>query len=374
MDGRARFEVVIVGGGIAGASLAYFLAERGVTDVLLLEREDQPGHHATGRSAAVLAELDANPTLQRLKVLSATFLRDPPAGFSESPLLEPSGVMALFREPAWSAFRQAAPLIVEGGTRVELLSPVDAVARVPVLLPERFDGAALVPNDGHIDVHGLLWGYLGHARRRGVEQRFGVEVRAVRVEAGRATGVVTDTGTVAARWVVDAAGAWAGRVATLAEASAIPLVPHRRTIVVFDVPVDARTWPMVGSDADRLYFAPESGGLKLSPMDEDPMEPCDPQPDERVIAEGLARLGTLAPAIVPRTLRRRWSGLRTFSPDRVHVVGEDRRVRGFFWLAGQGGCGIETSPIIGQIAADLIVDGKTERFDASLLAPSRFQA
>ena len=365
--------MVIVGGGIAGASLAYFLAERGVTDVLLLEREAQPGHHATGRSAAVLAELDANPTLQRLKVLSAAFLRNPPAGFSESRLLEPAGVMALFREPAWSAFRQAVPLIVDGGTRVDLLSPADAVARVPVLLPERFDGAALVPDDGHIDVHGLLWGYLGHARRRGVAQRFGVEVRAVRVEDGRATGVVTDAGTVAARWVVDAAGAWAGRVATLAGASAIPLVPHRRTIVVFDVPVDARTWPMVGSDADRLYFAPESGGLKLSPMDEEPMEPCDPQPDERVIAEGLARLGTLAPAIVPRTLRRRWSGLRTFSPDRVHVVGEDPHVRGFFWLAGQGGCGIETSPIIGQIAADLLVDGKTGRFDATLLAPSRFR-
>jgi glycine/D-amino acid oxidase-like deaminating enzyme len=129
---------------------------------------------------------------------------------------------------------------------------------------------------------------------------------------------------------------------------------------------------MVASDADRLYFAPESGGLKLSPMDEDPMDPCDPQPDERVVAEGLARLGTLAPSLVPRTLRRRWSGLRTFAPDRVHVVGEDPRVGGFFWLAGQGGCGIETSPIVGQIAADLLLDGRTGRFDAALLAPGRF--
>jgi D-arginine dehydrogenase len=374
MEGRSRFEVIIVGGGIAGASLAYFLAERGLTDVLLLERESQPGHHATGRSAAVLAELDAIPTLQRLKVLSASFLRNPPAGFADAPLLEPAGIMGLFREPAWSAFRQLAPLVEQGGTRLELLSPAEAVARVPALLPDRFDGAVLVPDDGHIDVHALLWGYLGHARRRGVEQRFGVEVRGIRVDAGRCTGVVTDAGTLGARWVVDAAGAWAGRVAALAGAAPIPMVPHRRTIVVFDVPVDVRRWPMVASEADHLYFAPESGGLKLSPMDEDPMEPCDPQPDERVIAEGLARLATLAPSLVPRTLRRRWSGLRTFAPDRVHVVGEDPRVPGFFCLAGQGGCGIETSPIIGQIAADLILDGQTERFDAALLAPDRFRA
>jgi len=365
--------VIIVGGGIAGASLAYFLTERGVTDVLLLERESQPGHHATGRSAAVLAELDAIPTLQRLKTLSAGFLRSPPAGFSEAPLLEPSGIMALFRDPAWSAFQQLAPFLQQGGMRIELLSPADAVARVPALLHDRFDGAALVPEDGHIDVHALLWGYLGHARRRGVEQRFGAEVRGIRVEGGRCTGLETDGGNVTARWVVDAAGAWAGRVAALAGASPIPLVPHRRTIVVFDVPLDVRAWPMVASEADHIYFAPESGGLKLSPMDEDPMEPCDPQPDEHVVAAGLARLATLAPALVPRTLRRRWSGLRTFAPDRVHVVGEDPHVPGFFWLAGQGGCGIETSPIIGQIAADLLVNGKTSHFDAALLSPARFE-
>ena len=342
-----------------------------MTDVLLLERESQPGFHATGRSAAVLSELDENSTLQRLKVLSAPFLRNPPAGFADGPVLEPSGIMALFRDPVWTALRQAAPSIEDGGTRIELLSPADAVARVPALLPDRFDGAALLPEDGHIDVHALLWGYLGHARRRGVEQRFGVEVRGIRVDRGCCTGVVTDAGTLAARWVVDAAGAWAGRVAGLAGASPIRLVPHRRTIVVFDVAEDVRGWPMVWSQSHHLYFAPESGGLKLSPMDEDPMDPCDPQPDERVVAAGLARLGTLAPTLVPRALRRRWSGLRTFAPDRVHVVGEDPRVPGFFWLAGQGGCGIETSPIIGQIAADLLVDGRTQRFDAALLAPGR---
>ena len=374
MTERRRFEVIIVGGGIAGASLAYFLTERGVTDVLLLEREPQPGYHATGRSAATLSELDVVATWRELKVLGARFLRHPPPGFAETPLVVPSGVMLLFREPEWSALRQAAPAIEQAGIRLVLLSPAEAVARVPVLLVERFAGAALVPDDGHIDVHALLWGYLGHARRRGVEQRFGVEVRGVRVEAGRCTGVLTADGELAARWVVNAAGAWAGRVGVLAGAAPIALVPHRRTIVTFAAPVDVRGWPLVQSDADRLYFAPESGGLLLSPMDEEPMEPCDARPDDEVIAQGLARLAGLAPSLVPQALRRRWSGLRTFAPDRVPVAGEDPRVPRFFWLAGQGGAGIETSGALGQIAADLLVAGKTERFDARALSPARFAA
>jgi D-arginine dehydrogenase len=112
----------------------------------------------------------------------------------------------------------------------------------------------------------------------------------------------------------------------------------------------------------------------LSPMDEVPMEPCDPVPDDETIAAAIERLTRLAPALRPTTLKRRWSGLRTFSPDRVHVVGEDPALPGFFWLAGQGGCGIETSPVIGRVAADLIVDGATSAFDARLLAPERFIA
>ena len=123
-----------------------------------------------------------------------------------------------------------------------------------------------------------------------------------------------------------------------------------------------------------IYFRPDAAGVLFSPMDEEPMGPCDASPDDVVIAGGLERLGHLAPNLVPRTLRQRWAGLRTFSPDRVPVVGEDPQLPGFFWLAGQGGCGIETSPAMGQIAADLLMMGKTEHFDQRLLAPTRFGA
>ena len=128
------------------------------------------------------------------------------------------------------------------------------------------------------------------------------------------------------------------------------------------------------SEADQIYFAPESGGLMLSPMDQIPMAPCDAQPDDETIAAAIERLRALAPALVPRTLKRRWAGLRTFSPDAIPVVGEDPRLPGFFWLAGQAGFGIESSGAIGQIAADLIAHKATKRFDGAILSPLRFAA
>jgi D-arginine dehydrogenase len=374
MDARRHYEVVIVGGGIAGASLAYFLAERGMTDVLVLEREAQPGMHATGRSAASLVEWDLVPTLRELKVLGGRFLRDPPAGFCAEPLLQPSGVLAIFQEPLWSVAREVAGELAGRGTAVRVLDAAEVRGRVAVLSPRGLDGGILLPEDGHIDVHELLSSYLRHARRRGVEARCGVEVTGILVERGRCRGVATAAGSITACWVVDAAGAWAATVGRLAGAAPIPLVPHRRTIVTFAAPegVDVRGWPLVWNESHRLYFAPESGGLLACPMDEEPMAPCDARPDERVVAEALERLGMLAPALVPRTVRRTWAGLRTFVPDRVLVVGEDPLVRGFFWLAGQGGCGIETSPAVGRIAADLLLDHRSEDFDASVLAPARF--
>ncbi len=374
MDGRSRYEVIIIGAGIAGASLAYFLAERGMSDVLVLERETQPAYHATGRSAASLVELDPNPTVQQLKVLGARFLRHPPAGFSDLPLLKPSAALVLLRNPMRQMLESAAASLERAGVRFEMLSPEGSCAWVPELLPGRFDGAVLLSEDGRIGVHELLSAYLGHARRRGVTLALGVEVRGLLVERGCLVGVVTEEGAIRARWVVDAAGAWAGKIAQLAGAAPIALQPRRRTLVTFAVPdgVEVGGWPFVVSDADRLYFAPEAGGMLLSPMDEEPLEPCDAQPDDLVVAQALARLAKLTPRLVPRSLRRKWAGLRTFAPDGVPVVGEDPLTPGFFWLAGQAGYGIESSGIIGPVAADLIVRGRTDLFDAALLSPSRF--
>ena len=366
--------MVIVGGGIAGASLAYFLAEGGLGDVLILEREDTLAFHSTGRSAATLSVIDDVPTLQEILIAAAPFLRSPPPGFSEHPVLRPVGALNLFPEATWEDRRATVSGLRELGLACQVLGPEECVERIPVLAREAFAGGLLIEGDGRLDVHEILSSYLRRARAAGAELRMNAEVESFVIEGGRCRGVVVGGEEIAARLVVDAAGAWAGPIAALAGAMEIPLRPHRRSIVTFPWPEDVEPadWPFLASESHEIYFAPEGSELLLSPMDEDFMEPCDPSPDEEVIAAAIERLGRLAPKLVPKTLRRRWSGLRTFSPDRVHVVGEDPGLPGFFWLAGQGGCGIESSPLIGGVAADLILHGETQRFDARRLAPDRF--
>lgn len=376
MADKRNFEVIIVGGGIAGASLGFFLTQRGVTDIALLERETQHGYHSTGRSAATLVEWDPIAAVQQLKAQGGEFLKNPPPGFAENPLVDNSQVMLLYRDGNLGDFSESVAGLQRDGVAFEELSSGEAIARVPALAPGASARALLLTGDGRIDVHELLTSYLRNARRAGVEIRVGAEVREIIVEGGRCRGVATASERLTARLVVDAAGAWAGEIAKLAGASPIRLEPRRRSIVLFDPPpdFDVRGWPFVISEADQVYFAPESGGLMLSPMDQVPMAPCDAQPDDETIAAAIERLRALAPALVPRTLKRRWAGLRTFSPDSIPVVGEDPRLPGFFWLAGQAGFGIESSGAIGQIAADLIAHKATKRFDAAILSPVRFAA
>ena len=369
-----NYEVIIVGCGIAGASLAYFLSRQGLTDVVILEREEQPGYHSTGRSAAVIIELDAVPSLLQLTILSAGFLRNPPDGFCQNPLLEKSGIMIMSKGSDWDMIEGIAPIIREMGVSLELLTPSQVVERIPVVSGENFDGAAFLPEDGHIDVHELLWSYLRHAQREGVELRCDVEVGDILTEQGRCCGVDTNKGTFTGQWVVNAAGAWAGIIGKLAGATPIEFTPLKRTVITFDAPsgLHVAGWPLVADYSHKLFFAPESRGLLASPMDEDPVEPCDARADELVVAQTIDRMETYTPSIVPRSLRQKWAGLRTFTQDEQYVVGEDPSVSGFFWMAGQGGSGIETSPAVGRVAAELLIDGHTDLIDADSLSPARF--
>jgi D-arginine dehydrogenase len=375
MDGTSDyFETIIIGGGIAGASAAYFLAERGMTDILILERESQPGYHATGRSAAVLVEFDLVRPILQLKLLGARFLRNPPPGFSENPLLHQSGILILFQAPLWEQVLKMVPDLRQSGVMVQVLDQEKAVSGMPVVSAENFDGALLLPQDGHIDVNELLWSYLRQARGRGTQLRCNEEVVDIRVERGRCAGVRTSSGAYRSQWVVNAAGAWAGKIRDLIGPSPVQLTPYRRTIVTFKAPegLVVRQWPLVADLSHDLYFSPESAGLMASPMDKDPMSPCDVRPDEPGVALTMERLKKLTPRLVPRSIVHKWAGLRTFAPDQVMVVGEDPDVKGFFWLSGQGGAGIETSPAVGRIAADLITKGGTDLVEPSILSPARF--
>lgn len=370
------YDVVVIGSGIAGASLAYFLAAKGVTRVLVVERETQPAYHATGRSAASVVEIDTNPVVQDIKILGAEFLRRPPAGFAANPLLEERGVLVLLGAERLAAFAGDVDRLRAAGMPVQLIDRSEAVARVDGRLdPQRFAGAALLPRDGFIDVHELLSAYIGTARRAGATFVFAAAAEPV-VAGGRCTAVRIGDRLVRAGVVVDAAGAWAGTVAEAAGATPLTIVPRRRCMAVLDLPDahDLRRWPMVWHDELRVYFRDDAGRLMLCPMDEEPMPPCDVAWDEEAIAAGIERLALLAPGLRPRSIHHRWAGLRTFAPDGVPVVGWDPQRPGFFWLAGQGGCGIETSGALGAIAADLLVDRRTGRYDAAKLAPERFAA
>ncbi len=376
MNTKSNFKVIIIGCGIAGASLAYFLAARGMRDILILEREDQPGYHATGRSAAVLVELDLVPSILHLKLLGGRFLRNPPPGFSGNPLLEESGILITFQGPLWEQVSEMVPDLRQSGVVVDLLSQEETVSMIPVLSPENFDGAVLLPKDGHIDVNELLWSYLRHAKRQGAKLRCKEEVRDIKTDQGRCRGVVTSRGEYSSRWVINAAGAWGGRIRGLLGYSPVQLTAHRRTIITFAAPegLAVSKWPLVADLSHDLYFSPESAGLMASPMDEDPMEPCDVRPDELMVAQTIERLKQLTPRLVFKSITNKWAGLRTFAPDQVMVVGEDPEVKGFFWLSGQGGAGIETSSAVGQIASELILDGRTKLIDAQIISPARFTA
>jgi D-arginine dehydrogenase len=362
--------------GIAGASLAYFLSERGMTDILILEREEQPGYHATGRAAGVLLELDPIASVSQLKILSAPFLRNPPNGFSENPILRQSGILILLQGELWEATQQqVVPVLRENGVVVEMLSQAEVIAKFPVVLPENFDGALLLIQDGHLDVHELLWSYLRHARHRGAKLRCNEEVVGINVDHGKCNGVITSAGEYQSPWIVNASGAWAGKIRELAGPSPVHLTPHRRTIITFAAPegLDVKNWPLITDASHQLYFSPESSGLLASPMDEEPMEPCDARPDDLVVAQTIELLKQVAPRLVPQSILRKWAGLRTFAPDHAMVIGEDPLLKGFFWLSGQGGAGIETSPAVGQIASDLILNGRTNLMDIRPISPERFQ-
>ncbi|HKE16143.1 MAG TPA: FAD-dependent oxidoreductase [Kofleriaceae bacterium] len=368
-------EVVIAGAGVAGASLAYFLTRAGVRDVVVLEREGAPARHASGRSAEVLVEIEPDPTWQPLVAEGARFLRQPPPGFAPAPLLRATGELNLLGAGERDELAAALPALARQGIAVEILEPDEVRRRHPFITEPELAGASWLPGSGRIAVRALIAGYLDRAREAGAELWLDAGVSAVEREAGRVTGVVTARGPLGCRTLVCAAGAWAGELAALAGALPVRMQPLRRTVISFDAPAGTAVadWPLIADESRHIYVAPEGDGLLACPMDEDPIEPCDAQPHPAFIELARERLRRLAAPLSPAHIRSARAGLRTFAPDRRLVMGRDPVRPGFFWLAGQGGCGIETSPAVGRMAADLIARGATSDPElAAMLSPQRF--
>jgi D-arginine dehydrogenase len=343
----AKVDFVVIGGGIAGASLAYWLTER--ASVLLLEREPFFGYHATGRSAAVYVRNYGNAVVQSLTRASRRFFDGPPGGFAEHSLLRPRGCLYLARTDQLAALsRQQAECVAS-----ERLTPAEARARVPVLRDHYLAAALSDPGLDDIDVDLVHQGFLRGARRKGAQLRTGAPVEAI--ERRQSSWRVTAAGeTHDCAAVINAAGAWVEQVGAMAGAAPIGLRPLRRTAMLLDPPASVAVdrWPLVVDVDERFYFKPEGGKVMLSPADETPLEPQDAQPEEIDLAIAVDRLQQAADFPVTR-IAKRWAGLRSFVADRSPAVGYDASAPGFFWLAGQGGFGIQTSPAMGRLASAL---------------------
>ncbi|HXP78179.1 MAG TPA: FAD-binding oxidoreductase [Stellaceae bacterium] len=344
-------DFLIIGGGIAGASAGYFLAERG--RVVLLEREETLGYHSTGRSAALYTETYGNAAIRALTVCSGPFFRNPPAGFTEHPVLTPRGVLIAAPPEGEAKFQAALAEAQRYAPAVRAVSQSEALRFCPVLRPDWFRFAFHEPDAMDMDVHAIHQGFLRGLRARGGTVVTGAEVRAI-ARQGATWTVTSAAGEFSAPIVLNAAGAWADEVAKLAGVRPVGLVPKRRTAFIIDLPAgtDAAPWPIVADVDETLYWKPEAGRLLVSPADETPMPPCDVQPDEIDIAEAAHRLETRSRLTVTRVVRK-WAGLRSFVRDKTPVVGHAPEAPGFVWLAGQGGYGIQTSPSMGRVAAAL---------------------
>lgn len=369
-------DVAIIGAGIAGASLAAALA--GERSVVLLEREDQPGYHTTGRSAAVFSEAYGNTTIRALSAASREFLVNPPEGFTDVPLTKEKGVLFVGRADQESRIEEHFKEASAFADGIRRLSAEEAYQMVPALKEGYVAGAVLEPGALELDVNAIHTGYLRLMKQRGGRLFVDSEVTGL-IQDGDFWIIETPEHTFKAQTVVNAAGAWVDKVAIVADVHQVGAQPLRRTALTFSAEgaEDIGRWPMVVDADEEFYFKTEAGNILGSPADEGVSEPCDAQPEELDVAIAVDRLQK-ATNFEIRAIDRTWAGLRTFAPDRSPVVGYDAKAPGFFWFAGQGGYGIQTAPAMAAAAAGLILDGcLPERLtalgvDETVISPNRF--
>lgn len=350
MNEQHKFDVIVMGAGMAGASIAAELAASSC--VVLIEMEDQPGRHTTGRSAAMFFESYGNPVVRALTRASRAFLLQPPPDIASGALMHPRDALVIATDEARERLAAMEASTASEGC-VRRVAVADALARCPILRADRV-AAALADTSGHdIDVAGLHQGWLRRLRQRGAR----VVLDAGSATLERAQGgwcVRSRRGQWHAPVVVNATGAWADEVAAQAGVTRIGLQPKRRTAVMLPAPEghDIRAWPLVCDVDETCYFKPDAGQLLLSPANEDDSPPCDAAPEELDIAIAAHRFEEMTTVAVRRIVHR-WAGLRTFAPDRSPVVGFDPLAEGLFWFAGQGGYGIQMAPAMARVGAAL---------------------
>jgi D-arginine dehydrogenase len=347
------YDIAIIGGGIAGASLAHFLG--GQRSVLIIEREAFHGYHASGRSAAEFTRRFHAPLVGKLAEASAEFLMSPPDSFSETPLLIPRGNLLVTNEEKVGHLQQVFEQEFKSGLELVNQTVNQALERVPFLNPDYVKAAFFDPDCYDVEAETLLQNFVKSARKAGTEIKTSCELEIAR-HNGSAWQLDTNLGPFTAKVLVNASGAWADGVATLCGLKPLGITPYRRTVITVDLPdtIEAARLPEVNEIDEVWYFKPDAGRLLVSPADATPSEPCDAQPEELDVAYAMYYLEE-ATTLRPTAPAAKWAGLRSFSPDRLPVVGYDKAQPAFFWLAGQGGYGIQSSPALGQYSADLLM-------------------
>ena len=365
-------DVIVIGAGMAGIGAAARLA--GGAKVVVLERESQPGYHSTGRSAAMFIENYGGPVIRKLTRASRTPLENPDPDFWHSAVLGPRGVMYLAMPGQEPALQE----LVDGSDGVDEITIDDACGRIPLLNRDAITRAAYEEDAQDMDVNELLMGFRRLFRSHGGEIKCDADVERLSRADGIWT-VETRSASYSAPVVVNAAGAWVDDVATKAGLEPLGFKPCRRSVAIVPTPddLDIAAWPTTAEMDEQFYFKPEAGKLLISPADETEVEPHDAYADDMAIAEGIHMFSQVMQIEVNR-IEHTWGGLRTFSPDRSHVIGFDPRTEGFFWCGGQGGYGIQSAHGASAVAAGLVLDNEMPAALAELglaredVAPDRF--
>jgi len=345
-------DFIVIGAGIAGASVAYWLAPHG--KVVMLERESQPGYHSTGRSAALYMASYGAEQVRALTLASRSFFTSPPSGFADNPLLSPRGALMVAGPDQLQNLEEHWAVLQGMNTGAKRLSVAQACELVPALRPEVLEAALLEPDASDMDVHAIHQGFI-----RGIKKNNGqIHTNANVLELQRVTGewiVKTQNHSWRTPVVINAAGAWADQIGALAGAQKIGLVPCRRSAFTFkpEFEGDFSRWPMTYGASEDWYIKPDAGLMLGSPANADPVEPHDVRPEELDIALAISRIEELTRLTIRRPAHT-WAGLRSFVDDHALVGGYDAQVKGFFWVAAQGGYGIQTSPAMGESCASLV--------------------
>ena len=366
LPNRTRW--VIVGAGFAGAATAWALGRQRLGPGVVLEREPVYGFHASGRNAALLRVAESDPIIRALVLRSLGHIRQ-----LERPgevLLRPTGGLSLVDRARARELERQHDEFRRDNLQTRLLPAAEAKSRFPLLGAVRFHMAMLCQLEGVVDIHALLTLYLETARKAGFTLHTRCPVDDLLVEAGRVAGVHTSSGDIRADAVIDASGAWAGRLGRASRP--LPLQPLRRHLFVFGPPPGGhQDCPFVWVEDAAFYFRPEGDGLLFSPCDETPMAPCDPAVDpaaSELLAEKLARS---APAFVELPLRKSWACLRTFATDRRPMIGPDPEVPGLYHVSGLGGFGMGASAAVGELAGEILAGRRPDWIDVGKVTPGR---